>query len=119
MCGSLKCKLFHATKENTELKQEDTYLTSCLERMVVNEKMIEDDLSQVQESATKSTYNLGVQLERCEDTGEKSAPEFVPTSNYYKEEETIKSAKTHHPSNPKPSFNSKREVRKENPKPKE
>jgi hypothetical protein len=44
-CGSLKGKLFHATKENTELKQEVAYLTSRLERMVVSEKMIEDDLS--------------------------------------------------------------------------
>jgi hypothetical protein len=32
MCVSLKGKLFHATKENTDLKQEATYLTSCLER---------------------------------------------------------------------------------------
>jgi hypothetical protein len=45
MCGSLKGKLFHATKENIELKQEIAYLTSHLERTVVSEKMIEDDLS--------------------------------------------------------------------------
>jgi hypothetical protein len=45
MCGSLKGKLFHATKEKTELKQEVTYLTSHLERTVVSEKMIKDDLS--------------------------------------------------------------------------
>jgi hypothetical protein len=48
MCGSLKGKLFHATKENTELKQEVAYLTSCLERIIVSEKMIEDDLSRVE-----------------------------------------------------------------------
>jgi hypothetical protein len=29
-CASLKGKLFHATKENTELQQEVTYLTACL-----------------------------------------------------------------------------------------
>jgi hypothetical protein len=29
---SKMCKLFHATKENTELKQEITYLTACLEK---------------------------------------------------------------------------------------
>jgi hypothetical protein len=34
-------------------------------------------------------------------------------------EETIKSTKTHYPSNPKPSFNPKREVRKETTKPRE
>jgi hypothetical protein len=28
MCGSLKGKLFHATKDNIELKQEVAYLTS-------------------------------------------------------------------------------------------
>jgi glutamate racemase len=44
-CGSLKGKLFHATKENTKLKQEVAYLTSHLERMVLSEKMIEEDLS--------------------------------------------------------------------------
>jgi Fe-S cluster biogenesis protein NfuA len=39
-CGSLKGKLFHATKKNTEVKQEVTYLTSHLVRTVVSEKMI-------------------------------------------------------------------------------
>jgi hypothetical protein len=81
----------------------------------VSEKMNEDDLSHVEEGATKSTYKLGVGFERCEDKGEKSAPKFVPSSNYHKEEETIKSTKNHYPSNPKPSFNPKREVRKKTP----
>jgi hypothetical protein len=94
-------------------------LTYRLERIVVSEKMIEDDLSQVEESATKTTYKLGVGFERCEDKGVKSAPKFVPSSNYHKEEETIKSTKTHYPSSPKPPFNPKREVRKEIPKPRE
>jgi hypothetical protein len=74
-------------------------------------------LSQVEESATKSTYKLGVVFEKHEDKGEKRAPNFVPTSNYHKEEETNKSTKTHYPSSPKSSFNPKREVRKETPKP--
>jgi hypothetical protein len=78
--------------------------------------MIEDDLNHVKESVTKSTYTLGVGFERCEDKGEKSAPNFVPSSNYHKEEETIKTIKTHYPSNPMSSFNPKREVRKETPK---
>jgi hypothetical protein len=60
MCGSLKRKLFYATNENTELKQEVAYLTSHLERTDVSEKMIENDLSRVEKSATKSTYKLGV-----------------------------------------------------------
>jgi hypothetical protein len=53
-------KLLQAIKESTELKQEVAYLTSCLERTVVSEKIIEDDLSLVEENATKSTYKLGV-----------------------------------------------------------
>jgi hypothetical protein len=119
MCGSLNGKLFHATKWNTELEQEVAYLTSHLERIVLSEKIIEDDLSQVEESATKSTYKMGVGFERCEDKGVKSAPKFVPSSSYHKKEETIKSTKTHYQSSPKPSFNPKREVRKEIPKPRE
>jgi hypothetical protein len=93
-------------------KQEVPYLTSRLERIVGIEKLIEDDLSRVEESATKSTYKLGVGFERCEDKGEKSAPKFIPSSNYHQEEKIIKSTKTHYPSNPKPSFNPKRRVRK-------
>jgi hypothetical protein len=118
-CASLKGKLFHATKENTELKQEVAYLTSRLERTVFSKKMIKEDLSHVDESATKSTYTLGVGFERCENKGEKSAPKFIPSSNYHKEEEALKPTKTHYPSNPKPSFNPKRDVKKETPKPRE
>jgi hypothetical protein len=105
-CGSLKGKLFHATKENIELKQEVAYLTTLLEKTKLSEKMIED-LSRVEESATKSTYRLGVGFERYEDKGEKSATKFIPSSSYHKEEATIKPIKAHYPSNPN------REARKE------
>jgi hypothetical protein len=81
--------------------------------------MIEDDLSRVEESTTKSTYKLGVDFERCEDKRERSAPKFIPRSNYHKEEEALKLTKTNYPSNPKPSFNPKREVRKETLRPRE
>jgi hypothetical protein len=74
----------HSTKENTELKQEFAYLTSHLEKTMMSEKMIEDDLNCVEESAIKFTYKLGVGFERYEDKGEKSAPKFVPSSNYHK-----------------------------------
>jgi hypothetical protein len=53
---SLKGKLFYATKENTELKQEVAYLTAGLENTVLSEKMVEGDLSRVEKSVTKSTY---------------------------------------------------------------
>jgi hypothetical protein len=112
-CVSPKGKLFHATKENTELQQEFSYLTTHLKKIVLTENMIEEDLSLVEESATKSTYRLGVGFERCEDKGEKSAPKFIPRSTYHKEGATIKSTKALYPSNTKPSFNPKREVRKE------
>jgi hypothetical protein len=42
--------------------------------------MIEDDLSRVKESASKSTYKVGIRFERCKDKGEKSAPKFIPTA---------------------------------------
>jgi hypothetical protein len=119
LCGSFKGKLSHATKENTELQQEVAYLIARLEKTILSEKMVEDDLSRVEESATKSTYKLGVSFERCEDKGEKSAPKFISSSTYHQEEKTIKSTKAHYPSNPKPSFNPKKEVRKEPPKSRE
>jgi hypothetical protein len=59
-------------------------LTARLEKIKLSEKMIEDDLSWVEESAAKSTYKLGLGFERCEDKGEKDAPKFIPNSNYHK-----------------------------------
>jgi hypothetical protein len=118
-CVSLRGKLFHATKENTQLQQEVTYLTARLEKTILSEKMIEEDLSRVEESATKSTYRFGVGFERCEDKSEKSAPKFFPSSTYHKVEATIKPTKAHYTSNPKPSFIPKREASKETPKPRE
>jgi hypothetical protein len=114
-CVSLKGKLFYVTKENTELHQEVAYLTARLEKTILSEKMIEGDLSWVEKSATKFTYKLGVGFKRCEDKGEKISLKFIPSSTYHKEEATIKSTKDHYPFNPKPSFNPKREVRKDTP----
>jgi hypothetical protein len=94
-------------------------LTSRLEKTKLSQKTIEDDLSRVEESATKSTYKLGVGFERCEKKDEKSAPQFVPSSSYHKEEEALKPTKTHYPSNPKPSFIPKRGEKRESPKPRE
>jgi hypothetical protein len=62
---------------------------------------------------------LGVGFERCEDKGEKSAPKFVPSSNYHKEVEALKPTKIQYPSNPKLSFNPKRGVNKNTPNPSE
>jgi hypothetical protein len=72
-------------------------------------------LSQVEESATKSTYRLGVAFERCE----KSAPKFVHNCSYHREEEALKPTKSHYPTNPKPSFNARRGVKRESPKARE
>jgi hypothetical protein len=77
VCASFKGKLSQPTKENIEFQQEVVYLTACLEKTVLSEKMVEDDLSRVKESASKSTYKLGIRFERCEDKGEKSAPKFI------------------------------------------
>jgi hypothetical protein len=68
-CVYLKGKLFHATKENTQLQQEVAYLIARFEKTILSEKMIEEDLSCVEESVTKSTYRLGVGFERCEKKG--------------------------------------------------
>jgi Fe-S cluster biogenesis protein NfuA len=65
-CVSLKGKLLHAIKENTKLQQEVAYLIARLEKTILSEKMIEEDLSRVEESATKSTYRLGIGFERYE-----------------------------------------------------
>jgi hypothetical protein len=83
VCDTLKGKLFHATKENTKLKEEVSYLTSHLERTVVSEKMIEDDLNHVEESATKSTYKLGVGSEICEDKGEMLLVSLLNLLNHF------------------------------------
>jgi hypothetical protein len=56
--------------------------------------MIEEDLSWVEESATKSTYRLGIEFGRCEKKGEKSASKFIPSSSYIK--------KRKHSNQPKP-----------------
>jgi hypothetical protein len=44
-------------------------LTARLEKTALSEKMIEEELSWVEESANKSTYRLGVGFESCEDKG--------------------------------------------------
>jgi hypothetical protein len=76
-------------------------------------------LSRVEESAIKSTYRLRIEFERCEKKNEKSGPMFIPTFSYHKEEQPLKPTKIHYLSNPKPSFNPKRGVKRESPKPRE
>jgi hypothetical protein len=64
----------------------------------LSEKIVEDNLSRVEESATKSIYKLVVGFERCEDKGDKSAPKFIPISAYHQEEKkSIPSKPTTHP----------------------
>jgi hypothetical protein len=118
-CVSLKGKLVHATKENTELQQKVAYLTVRLQKTALSEKMIEQDLSRVEKSVTKSTYELVVGFERYEKKDEKSAPKFILSYSYHKEEEALKPTKVHYPSNPNSSFNPKRDVKRENPKPRD
>jgi hypothetical protein len=108
-----------ALEESVDFATLDTENPFSKLKTIFSEKMIEEDLSRVEECATKSTYKLGIGFERCEKKGEKSAPKFVPSSSYHKEEEALKPPKTHYPSNSKPSFNPKKDVRKESPKPRE
>jgi hypothetical protein len=88
-------------------------LTARLEKTILSEKIIEEDLSRAEKNATKSTYKLGIGFERCEKKDEKSAPKFVPSFSYHKEEEALKPTKTHYPSNPNSSFNPKIGVKRE------
>jgi hypothetical protein len=112
-CVSLKGKLFRATKENTELQQKVAYLTAHLEKTVLSEKMVDEDLSRVEESETKSTYRLDVGFERYEKKGEKSAPKFVPSFSYHKEEEALKPTKAHyHPIQSHPSTQREKQGKK-------
>jgi hypothetical protein len=115
---SLRGKLVYATNENSMLVQDVAYLTSRLKRTKLSEKIIEEDLSQVDECVTHSIHKLGLGYERYEDKGEIST-KLVPSSTYNDEEETLKAKQIPYPSNPKPSFNPKREARKESPKPRE
>jgi hypothetical protein len=104
---SLKGKLVHATNENTMLVQDVTYLTSRLERTKLSEKMIEEDVSRVDECVTRSMHKLGLGYERCENKGEVST-KFVSSSTYKDEEQTLKAKQISYPPNPKSSFNPKR-----------
>jgi hypothetical protein len=84
--------------------------TPCLCKMSLtklSEKMIEEDLSRVDECVTHSIHKLGLGYERCEDKGEIST-KFVPSSTYKGEEETLKAKQIPYPPNPKSSFNPKR-----------
>jgi hypothetical protein len=79
-------------------------LTTRLEKTVLSEKMIEEDLSRIEDSATRSTYRLSVGFEICEKKGEKSAHMFVPSSSYHKEEEVSNQPNlTNHPIQSHPS----------------
>jgi hypothetical protein len=107
ICVSLKDKFVHDINENTMLAQDVAYLTSRLERTKLSEKLIEEDLSRVDECVTRSIHKLGLGYERCEPKGEIST-KFVLSSTYKDEQETLKAKPIPYPPNPKPSFNPKK-----------
>jgi hypothetical protein len=96
VCVSLTGKFIHATNENTMLIQYVAYLTSRLERTKLSEKMIEEDLSRVDECVTHFIHKLGLSYEMCEDKGEIST-KFMPSSTYKDEEETLKDKQIPYP----------------------
>jgi hypothetical protein len=73
----------------------------------LSEKIIEDDLSRVDECVTRSMHKLDSGYERCEDKG-KISTKFVPSFTYKDEKEILKAKQISYPPNPKPSFNPKR-----------
>jgi hypothetical protein len=91
----------------TELKQEVAYLSARLERTKVSKKMIEDDLSRVEESVTKATYKLGIGFKRCEDKSKKVLPSLflAPITTKRKNHSNQPKSTTHlipsHPSTPR------------------
>jgi hypothetical protein len=89
------------------LVQDVAYLTSWLERTKLSKKMIEENLSRVDEYVIHSIHKLGLGYERCEDKG-KIFTKFVPSSTYKYEEETLKAKQIPYPPNPKSSVNPKR-----------
>jgi hypothetical protein len=107
LCVSLNGKLVHATNGNTMLMQDIAYLTSRLERTKLSEKMIEENLSQVDECVTHSIHKLDLGYERCEPKGEIST-KFVPSFTHKDEEDTLKAKPILYPPNPKSSFNPKK-----------
>jgi hypothetical protein len=87
-------------------------LTARLQKTALSEKMIEDYLSRVEESAVKSTYKLGIGFERCENMSERSAPKFISSSNYHKERKHSNQTKpTTHPIQSLPSTQKRNEER--------
>jgi hypothetical protein len=101
VCGSLKGKLFHATKKNTELKQEVAYLTAHLEKTKLSEKMIENDLSQLEESTTKSTYKLAVGRDVRERVRRLLLSLFLAPTTTKKRKHSNQPKPTTHPLNPR------------------
>jgi hypothetical protein len=114
VCVSLNGKLVHIINENTMLTQDVAYLTSRLERIKLSKKLIEEDLSRVDEYVTRSIYKLDLGYERCDPKGEIST-KFVPSSTYKDEKETLKAKPIPYPTNPKPSFHPKKVQRQKQP----
>jgi hypothetical protein len=73
----------------------------------LSKELIEEDLSRVDECVTRSIYKLGLGCERCDPKGEIST-KFVPSSIYKDEKETLKAKPIPYPTNPKPSFKTKK-----------
>jgi hypothetical protein len=79
-------------------------LTAHLDKIVLSEKMIEEDLSQVEESATKFTYRLSVEFERCEKKMRKIllnlflAPAIIKKRNHSNQPKLITHPIQRHPS---------------------
>jgi hypothetical protein len=113
VCVSLKGKLIHAIKENTELQQEIAYLNARLEKTALSEKMIKEDLSRVKQSATKSTYKLGVGFERCKIRVRRVLPSLFiapPTTKRKQQSNPLKL--TTHPTQSHPSTQREKQGKK-------
>jgi hypothetical protein len=79
-------------------------LTVRLEKTNFSEKMVEEDLSRVEQSATKSTYRLDVGFESCEDRVRRVLPSLFLAPPTTKRKQQSNSPKlTTHPTQSHPS----------------
>jgi hypothetical protein len=84
-------------------------LTSHLERTVLSEKMIEEDLSQIEESATKSTYKLSVGFERYDKRVRRVLPSlFLASTTIKRRKHSNQPKPTTHPIQSHPSYQRER-----------
>jgi hypothetical protein len=87
-------------------------LTARLEKTALSEKMIEQDLSWVEENATKSTYRLGVRFERYENVRSVLPSLFLALPTTKRKQQSNPPKLTIHPTQSHPSIQREKQGKK-------